>query len=143
MLGLVVALIGVYLSDITGAYWLDGVAAIIIGLILASTAAWLAYETKGLLIGESANPSVVQNIRDLVRVNPRITHVNEILTMHMGPEFILVNVSVDFADGVPSQDIEISIAAMDREIKRMNPRVKRVFVEAESWRSTSNENTSE
>jgi divalent metal cation (Fe/Co/Zn/Cd) transporter len=98
---------------VTGALWLDGAAAVVIGLILGSTAAWLAYETKGLLIGESANRVVVQDIRDLVRTNPRITHVNEILTMHMGPDFILVNISVDFADDVPSQDIEGTIAALD------------------------------
>ena len=131
MLGLVVAFVGVGLSHLTGQYWFDGAAAVIIGLILGATAVWLAYETKGLLIGESASPKVAQDIRDLATANPRILHVNEILTMHMGPDFILVNVSVDFADGVPSQDIELSIAALDREIKRQHPRVKRIFVEAE------------
>jgi len=137
MLGLLVALAGIYFSQLTGALWLDGAAAVIIGLILGGTAVWLAYETKGLLIGESANRRVVQDIRDLVRVNPRITHVNEILTMHMGPEFILVNISVDFADGMPSEHIEGTIAALDREIKRQHPEVKRIFIEAESWRETS------
>ena len=55
--------------------------------------------------------------------------------MHMGPDFILVNISVDFADGVPSQDIELGVAALDREIKRRYPEVKRVFVEAERSRN--------
>jgi len=133
MLGLVVALTGIALSQATGALWLDGAAAIVIGLILGATAVWLAVETKGLLIGESARSGVVQDIRDLLRANPRIERVNEVLTMHMGPDFILVNVSVDFADGVPSQDMETGIAAMDREIKRRHPEVKRVFIEAEAW----------
>ena len=136
MLGLLVALAGIYLSELTGALWLDGAAAVIIGLILGSTAVWLAYETKGLLIGESANRRVVQDIRDLLRVNPRITHVNEVLTMHMGPDFILVNISVDFADGMPSEHMEGTIGALDREIKRQHPEVKRIFIEAESWRDT-------
>ena len=143
MLGLLVALAGIYLSELTGALWLDGAAAVVIGLILASTAVWLAVETKGLLIGESANRAVVQDIRDLIRINPRITHVNEILTMHMGPDFILVNISVDFADGVPSQDIEGTIAALDREIKRQHSEVKRIFIEAESWRDSSTNLSSE
>ena len=133
MLGLVVAFVGVGLAHVTGEPRFDGAAAIVIGLILGGTAIWLAYETKSLLIGESARHGVVQDIRDLARRNPRITHVNEVLTMHMGPEFVLVNLSVDFADGVPSQDIELAIAALDREIKRNHPQVKRVFVEAEAW----------
>ncbi len=131
MLGLVVAFLGIWLAEVTGIWWFDGAAAIVIGLILAVTAGWLAYETKGLLIGEAAAPRVVYDVRDLARRNPRILHVNEVLTMHMGPEFILVNVSVDFADGVPSEDMELGIAALDREIKRLHPQVKRVFVEAE------------
>ncbi len=131
MLGLVVAFVGIWLSDVTGLYWMDGAAAVVIGLILGVTAVWLAYETKGLLIGESANREVRQDIRDLAGADSRILHVNEVLTMHMGPEFILVNVSVDFADGVLSEDIERGIAALDREIKRRHPQVKRVFVEAE------------
>jgi cation diffusion facilitator family transporter len=134
MLGLLVALAGIALAQSTGALWLDGAAAIVIGLILAATAVWLAFETHGLLIGESARRGVVQDIRALLDANPRIDRVNEVLTMHMGPEFILVNVSVDFADGVPSQDVETVVAAIDREIKRRHPEVKRVFVEAESWR---------
>jgi divalent metal cation (Fe/Co/Zn/Cd) transporter len=141
MLGLLVALAGLALAQLTGALWLDGAAAIVIGLILAGTAVWLAYETHGLLIGESAGRGVVQDIRDFLRTNPRIDRVNEVLTMHVGPEFILVNVSVDFADNVPSQDIERVVAAMDREIKRRHPEVKRVFVEAQAWRDHARDAT--
>ena len=113
---------------------LDGVATVIIGLILGATAVWLAYETKGLLIGESANREVVQGIRQIVGGFSEITHVNEVLTMHMGPEFILVNISVDFQDGLPSEHVESTIAKIDHTIKKAHPRVKRVFVEAEKRR---------
>ncbi len=132
--GLAVAFLGIWLSQVTGLAWFDGLASILIGCILGTTAAWLAYETKSLLIGESANTGVVQDIRDLLRNNPRIEHVNEVLTMHMGPEYILVNVSVDFADATTAHDMEITIAAMDREIKRLHPHIKRVFIEAEARR---------
>jgi cation diffusion facilitator family transporter len=141
MLGLVVALVCIWLAQATGLWWIDGLASIIIGAILGATAVWLAYETKGLLIGESANRAVVQDIRALVGTDPRILHVNEVLTMHVGPEFILVNISVDFVDGMPSQDIELTIANMDREIKRRHPNVKRVFVEAEKWVSGTADDT--
>ncbi len=134
VLGLVVAFMGIWLGQVTGFSYLDGVATVIIGLILGATAVWLAYETKGLLIGESANREVVQDIRQLANGYPEIKHVNEVLTMHMGPEFILVNVSVGFQDGLSSEHVESTVAKMDQHIKDAHPRVKRIFIEAEKRR---------
>lgn len=137
MLGLVVAFLGILLSQITGSPYFDGAASIIIGLILAVTAAWLAYETKGLLIGESANKWVVQGIRKIASSYKEVENVNELLTMHMGPDFILVNLSVDFRDGVSAKDVEDTISRLDQEIKRTYPLVKRVFIESEAQRGKS------
>lgn len=134
MLGLMVAFLSVWLGDVTGNAIFDGLASIIIGVILAGTAAWLAYETKGLLIGERANREVVDGIRRIVRAQPAVRHVNEVLTMHMGPEFILVNISVDFADSLRVGEIEETAAHMDQQIKTHFPNVKRVFIEAEARR---------
>ena len=131
MLGIIVAFVGIFLTQITANPYYDGLASIIIGLILAGTAAWLAYETKGLLIGESANKEVIQGIRDIAKSQDKIQHVNEILTMHMGPDFILLNLSVDFDDTTSAGDVEKSIARLDNEIKQAFPRIKRIFVEAE------------
>lgn len=132
LLGLVVAFVAVLLGQMTGMHYFDGAASIIIGLILGGTAAWLAYETKGLLIGESANPQVVEGIRKRVMRYAEVQHVNEVLTMHMGPQFILVNISVDFRDNTTIPQIEEVVARMDAQIKAEFPRVKRVFIEAES-----------
>ena len=140
MLGLTVAFLGVWLGDATGITIFDGIASIIIGLILGGTAAWLAYETKGLLIGEGANREVVDGIRRIVRAQPAVRHVNEVLTMHMGPEFILVNISVDFADNIRAGEMEEAAAHMDHQIKTRFPKVKRVFIEAEArqgWKPRS------
>jgi cation diffusion facilitator family transporter len=137
MLGLVVAFLGVFLSHVTGVYWFDGVASIIIGLILAGTAAWLAHETKGLLIGESANKPVIEGIRRLASGVDGVERVHEVLTMHMGPDFVLVNISVKFADEVRAAQIESAISKLDRAIKESFPTVKRVFVEAEARKAPS------
>jgi divalent metal cation (Fe/Co/Zn/Cd) transporter len=104
---------------------------VLIGLILAGTAIWLAYETKSLLIGESARKKVVDRIRRIAEGQEGICGVNEILTMHMGPEFILVNISVEFVDVATADDIEAIVAGLDRKIKEDFPKVKKVFVEAE------------
>jgi divalent metal cation (Fe/Co/Zn/Cd) transporter len=131
MLGLLVALAGILLGDLTGILYFDGIASILIGLILGGTAVWLAYETKGLLIGEAANRTVVQGIREIVQNAGSVEHVNEVLTMHMGPDYILVNISVDFIDDAVSEEIEKAVSKLDKEIKQKYANVKRVFIEAE------------
>ena len=135
ILGLLVALAGIVLSQVTGASIYDGLASCMIGLILAGTAAWLAYETKSLLIGESATRPVVNGIRRLVADEPDVERVNEILTMHMGPDFVLLNLSVEFRDDATATELERAIARIDRSIKQAFPEVKRIFVEAEEKRA--------
>ena len=132
LLGLLVALVANVLAQTTGINLFDGIASIIIGMILAGTAVWLAYETKGLLIGERANINVVEGIRKLAGSIERIAHINEVLTMHMGPDFILVNISVDFVDPISGDEIEKVVARLDQKIKTEFPNVKRIFVEAEA-----------
>jgi cation diffusion facilitator family transporter len=134
LLGIVVAFLGILLTDLTGILIFDGIASIIIGLILGGTAVWLAYETKGLLIGESANKMVIEGIREIILKYDGIDNLNEVLTMHMGPDFVLVNISIDFRDNIPAGVLEEMIARMDTQIKESFPSVKRVFVEAESRR---------
>ncbi|HIP94813.1 MAG TPA: cation transporter [Leucothrix sp.] len=132
LLGLVVALIGVFLAERTGIAMFDGIASVVIGVILAVTATFLAIETKGLLIGESADPEIVKAIHAMVDEIDPIERTNEVLTMHMGPNYILVNVSADFAPAASSDEVEGSIAELDKRIKKRFSNVKRIFVEAES-----------
>ncbi|MCK4743286.1 MAG: cation transporter [Sulfuriflexus sp.] len=131
MLGLVVAFVGVALAEYTGNLYFDGAASIIIGCILIGTAIWLARETKSLLIGESANKATVQGIRIILNANPIVEHVNEVLTVHMGPDFILANISIDFVDHSSADEIETVVAQMDTRIKERFPQIKRIFIEAE------------
>ena len=135
-LGLIVAFLGVWLGHKTGNMAYDGWASIVIGLILGATAVWLAVETKGLLIGESALPEVVRGIQALAGAFPEIEHVNEVLTLHMGPENVLVNLSVDFQNDISAERVEKVICELDQAIKERFPLVKRVFVEAEARKGT-------
>jgi len=139
ILGLLVALAGVALTQFTGNLLYDGLASIIIGLILVGTASWLAYETKGLLIGESANRHVVRDIKSILMASPKIERVNEVLTMHMGPDYILANLSVDFNNNMSTGELEATIAALDRRIKQQYPQIKRIFIEAETFKLALNE----
>lgn len=132
LLGIVVAFLGIFLGQLTGWVWLDGAASVVIGLILAVTAWVLAVETKDLLIGESARPEVVAGVRDLAAGLDGVEKVNEVVTLHMGPEFILVNLSLDYSDTLTSRQVEEATTDLSGRIKKRWPRVKKVFVEAES-----------
>src|SRR3954470_3185986 len=130
--GIAVAFIGVLAGQITGDGRFDGAASVVIGLILAATALWLARETKGLLIGESANREVVSEIKRLARTYREVERVNEVLTMHVGPEYILANISIDIACDVPRTRAHAIMDELDARIKKADARVKRVFIESQN-----------
>ncbi|MFQ5467825.1 MAG: cation diffusion facilitator family transporter, partial [Kiloniellaceae bacterium] len=108
--GLLIALVGVWLAETLNMPVLDGVTSVLIGLVLAAVAVFLAYETKGLLIGEAAAPEVVADVRRLVAADAGVERVNELLTMHLGPRDVLLNLSADFADTLSAAQVEDTIA---------------------------------
>jgi cation diffusion facilitator family transporter len=111
---------------------LDGVASVGIGGLLAVAAVLLAIETKSLLIGEAADPKLRDGARAIVMANPTVDSVNELLTLHLGPDDVLLTLSVDFQDHRTAREVEEAISAMEREIKDTFPVVRRVFIEAQS-----------
>jgi cation diffusion facilitator family transporter len=133
--GLVVAGIAIYLGDIWNMPELDGIASIVIGLILAVTASCLAFECKGLLMGESASEAVLSGIRTIIENESQVLHINEILTMHLGPHDILLNLSLDFKDDLSSGNVEETISKLELGIKKQFPEIRRVFIEAQNWMS--------
>ena len=132
LLGLAIAFLGILLGQITGNHVYDSIASILIGCILGGTAIWLAYETKGLLIGESANPEIINAIHKRAKQHKIVDRVNEVLTMHMGPDFILVNLSLDFSNSATAGKVEKTISDIDRQLKKQFPEIKRIFIEAEA-----------
>jgi len=133
MAGIVVAFTGIWLGQVTGLVWMDGAASIVIGVILAIVAALLAYECKGLLVGESASEEVVESIRTLIESHSADTTVNEFLTMQLGPDDVLVTISLDFSGSLSADDVERHVSEMESKIKTAHPEVKRVFIEAQSF----------
>ncbi len=134
MLGLVTALVGITLAQVLEMPVLDGAASIAIGVILAVTAGLLAFETKGLLIGEAASGRVNDGILRLAKTDQRVLYVNEALTMHFGPTDVLLNLSLDFKDALSANDVEAAISELEDRIKATYPEIKRVFIEAQSRR---------
>ena len=132
MLGLMVAFVGIFIASSFSVLWADGAASIVIGLILAATAVLLAFETKGLLIGEAASPELIQSIEEIVQKDHSILHVNELRSMHMGPNDILLALSLDFQDDISAGQVESQISNLEQEIKTKHNEIKHLFIEVQS-----------
>lgn len=126
--GIVVAAVGLYLAQLTGDPFFDAAASIVIGLILAVTALVLAYESKGLLIGEAADPELVASIRKLVDDLPEVVGVGYVLTVHASPDQITVLMNVDFDDELRAGEVERVVCEVEEEAQRRWPHIRRLFV---------------
>jgi cation diffusion facilitator family transporter len=132
LVGLLIAFAGCYLSVSLNLPVLDGAASILIGLVLAVTATLLARETKGLLIGERADPSIVDAITRLAEEIEGIAHANGILTVHLAPRQIVVALSLEFADELRTPEIEARVSELERRVCRLHPEVVTLFVKPQS-----------
>jgi cation diffusion facilitator family transporter len=131
MTGIVVAAFGLALSQITGNPFFDGAASVLIGLILAGTATLLAKESKGLLIGEAADPEIVEGIRQAASRRAGIVGVGHVLTVHSAPDQITVAMSADFEDSITAGEVERIVAGIEREVAERWPEVKRLYIRPE------------
>ncbi len=132
ILGLIVACLGLLGAQFLGLVWADGAASIGIGIILALAALGLARETKSLLTGEAAAPGTVEAIRLMALSEPAVRGVNELRSMHFGPDDILANISLDFVDGTALDEIERTVSRLEQRIKNRFPAVANVFIEVQA-----------
>jgi cation diffusion facilitator family transporter len=132
LLGLVVAFVGVFLSHQLDAPVLDGLASVVIGCILVVAALWLAYESRSLLVGEAADPVMVADIRRIVLEDPAVTGLGVVLTMHLGPDDVLLNIEVTFTPGLAAEEIHEAVHRIERRINELYPAVSRIFIEVEA-----------
>lgn len=126
--GLVLALIGVALSDLGGFLWADGAASIGIGSLLVLIAIFLATETRSLLTGEAAAPETRRIIREILSADTRILSAPEILTLHLGPNDVLTAITIDFDDDLPGGELEAAARELSEKIIATAPLVTRVFL---------------
>lgn len=139
LLGLVVAAAGIAAGQVLDLPVMDGVASLVIGLLLAVTASLLVRESQSLLTGEGVHPEVRADIRALALAEPGVERLNELLTMHFGPRDVLVLLSLDFEDGQPASTVEATVSRLERRIKAAHPEVRRAFIEAQSFESSRRE----
>jgi cation diffusion facilitator family transporter len=126
--GIIAAAIGLLLSQLTGNPFFDGAASIVIGVILGFTAALLAYESKELLVGEGANPELVEDLRALACGVSGVVGVGYVLTLHSSPDQITVMMNVDFDNELKAGEVERIVCHIEEEARCRWPQVKRLFV---------------
>ena len=134
LIGIVIAAVGVLLTDYqvggaAGAYW-DGLASIVIGLVLAVVAFVLARTSRALLLGEAANPKVRAKLKEAIESHPSVERIVDLLTMHLAPKQILINAHVKLRQDLKTGDIEKAITEIEELIKRAEPKVEMIFLEA-------------
>lgn len=130
LLGLLVAAAGIALSHRFDRPELDGVASMLIGLLLAGVAVLLIAESRGLLIGEGIRPETARAIRQLALANPGVSGVGRILSMYIGPDDVLVTMDLDFAPGVSAAEAATATTALQGQVRAAYPAIKRLFIEA-------------
>jgi cation diffusion facilitator family transporter len=128
MAGILVAAGGVALSQATGNPFWDGAASVVIGLILGVTAFVLAVESKALLIGEAADPALVESVRAAAEAEPGIVGIGHILTVHSSPDQITVAMSADFDDDITAGEVERIVARIEARVETLWPSVKRLYI---------------
>jgi cation diffusion facilitator family transporter len=132
MIGLLFAVIGLAIAQVSGNEVWDGVASIAIGILLGLVAILLATETKQLLVGEAAGRRDRAALRMSVLSLPQVETVGRLLTMHMGPKEILVNMEVDLVGGLVDHEVETTIDRIESEIRKVLPSAANIFVELET-----------
>ena len=128
MAGILVAAIGLALSQLTGNPFFDGAASVVIGIILGLTAFLLAVESKALLIGEAADPELVKGLAHLAEAKIGVVAVGDVLTVHSAPDQVTAMMSVDFDDAISGRDVERIVCEIEKEAASRWPEVRRLFV---------------
>lgn len=129
IVGLVLATAGLLLSQLTGSSVWDGCASIAIGALLVVVAVRLGLDSRDLLIGKAADPKEQALIRSEIERTPGIDELLELLTMHLGPEHLIVAARVAFSDDISADRVEDLADDIDRRLADRLPLVPHVFID--------------
>ncbi len=128
MTGLFMAATGVTLSVLLGWRWADGLASILIGLLLVGVAVFLPNEIRSLIAGEAAADPVVAQVRAIIDADERVVDLDEILSLHLGPQSILFMATVMFRNDLSGVDIQRAARELTAAIQTADSRISRVFL---------------
>jgi cation diffusion facilitator family transporter len=132
LLGIAVAALGNLAVQLTGEPRLDGVASIVIGLILGGTAILLARESKSLLIGEAANPGLATSVLSIAASQDGVRAANGLITVQLAPDQVVAALSLEFEDDLRAPQIEEIVTQVEQEVTRAHPQIVMLFVKPQT-----------
>jgi cation diffusion facilitator family transporter len=132
--GLSIALLFIITEQLTGILIFDGLASVLIGVLLAVIALFLGFETQSLLIGESADPDLLKTIYGIILREENVRRVIHVRSLQMGPEDVLLAVKAEFDERLNSTEISTLINGIEKEIRKEFPEVKKIFIEPDVYR---------
>ena len=139
LLGLAIAFAGIFFGHLLNNPYLDGVASILIGIILAMVALFLVYESKGLLIGEGADPQTVASLKNITQADPAVKKVVRVLTLYFSPQEVLLNLEIQFQQNLSTEKLAVAVERLEKQIRQEHPEIKQIFVEAKSLSASQKE----
>ncbi|MFW2077750.1 cation diffusion facilitator family transporter [Acinetobacter sp. ULE_I010] len=132
LIGLFIALMGIFLAHELNVPVLDGVASVLIGVVLAISALLLARETKGLLLGETADPQLRQNVLNVAQEDFAVYSANGVLTEQIGAHQVIASLSLEFKDHLTTDEIEACVNRIEAKIKSIHPEIVALFVKPQT-----------
>lgn len=132
LLGIAIATLGTFAATTLNAPVFDGVASILIGLVLAGTAALLARESKSLLIGERADRRLSASIMRIAEAQSPISCANGLITIQLAPNQIVAALSLEFADDIRASEIEELVRTLELKTRQLHPEVVTLFVKPQT-----------
>ncbi len=132
LVGIFIALIAIFLAHQLNITGLDGAASILIGVVLAVSAWLLARETKGLLLGETADPRLRENVLNIAQQDAAVYSANGVLTEQMGAHQVIASLSLEFKDDLTSDEIEACVNRIEAQIKQLHPEIITLFVKPQT-----------
>jgi cation diffusion facilitator family transporter len=132
LLGLAIALAGVYGGHVLNNPYLDGAASIAIGTLLVLVAIFLIYKTKHLLVGVGADDETLENLQRIVHAQPTVQQMRAPLTMYLGPDDVILALDIEFANRLSADEVEQAVKVLQNAIRAQHPEFKRIFVEAKA-----------
>ncbi|HEX3251948.1 MAG TPA: cation diffusion facilitator family transporter [Pyrinomonadaceae bacterium] len=138
LLGLMFAFVGIFLGRQLGLPYLDGVASVVIGLLLCAVAVLMVNESKGLLIGEGLDADTLKTVRKLVESDPAIERVRALYTLYLGPHEVLLTIELRFHSHISALEVRQAVRRVQQVIQSCHPDIKRIFFGAESFSEDGN-----
>jgi cation diffusion facilitator family transporter len=134
LLGTALAFVAIFVGQRLKNPYLDPIASILIGGVLAVMAFFLGRESGALLIGERTNRATIRRVNEVIQSDAAVERVGDLLTMQLGPEQVLLNVEIQFRKDLSLDQLESAIDRIEGQIREVEPTIQKIFIEAESFK---------